>query len=344
MKVAVIGGGIFGCTAAIHLANAGHKVTLFEKTDSLFSGATSKNQFRLHEGYHYPRSQETVEECERGLFTFTEDYSGAIIAGNKRVYAIAPGSKTSPDDYIEFCAANNLPFIQFPRVPPSIVRNVEISGYVQEDYIDIQELHKIVRERLKKSGVQVVFNIQHAPRAFDHYVVAGYASNEEILSQFGLADENQYQYEVCEKPIIKMPDYFGDHSVVIMDGPFGCVDPYANTQYHLMGHVDYAVHYRTDDYIDAHHKMRTLERGERFSNFHLMQDDLYFFIPALDEAEHMRSMYVIRAVLAGKDATDERPTIVTQLSDDVTQIFSGKIPCCVDAAKSVVSILENRGG
>ena len=54
MRIAVIGGGLFGSTAAIYAARAGHDVHLFEAKPSLMLGATAGTYARLHRGYHYP--------------------------------------------------------------------------------------------------------------------------------------------------------------------------------------------------------------------------------------------------------------------------------------------------
>ena len=59
-KALVVGGGIFGSTAAIGVSNNGYNVKLTEKLDDVMKGASDINQYRLHKGYHYPRSNETT--------------------------------------------------------------------------------------------------------------------------------------------------------------------------------------------------------------------------------------------------------------------------------------------
>ena len=60
-KIAVAGAGIYGATAAIRLAEHGHQVHLFDPL-GLLRAASAINQYRVHAGYHYPRSPETISE------------------------------------------------------------------------------------------------------------------------------------------------------------------------------------------------------------------------------------------------------------------------------------------
>ena len=60
MKIAVIGGVIFGICSAVKLGQYGHNVTLFEKYDNILKASSGINQYRLHRGYHYPRSKNTA--------------------------------------------------------------------------------------------------------------------------------------------------------------------------------------------------------------------------------------------------------------------------------------------
>ena len=38
-----------------------------------------------------------------------------------------------------------------------------------------------------------------------------------------------YQFEICEKPVVRLPPAFATDSMVVMDGPFMCFDPLAET-------------------------------------------------------------------------------------------------------------------
>ena len=78
-----MGGGIFGVTSAVELSNNGYQVELHEEMFDIMKCASDINQYRLHRGYHYPRSVETVLSCIEGEKQFTEAYAGAVLKSNK---------------------------------------------------------------------------------------------------------------------------------------------------------------------------------------------------------------------------------------------------------------------
>ena len=56
------------------LANENH-VELFEKNNDILKAASGSNQYRVHRGYHYPRSKETVLEIMKSENSFKEIFS-----------------------------------------------------------------------------------------------------------------------------------------------------------------------------------------------------------------------------------------------------------------------------
>ena len=85
-KALVVGGGVFGLTSAIELSNNGYLVDVKEKSNTIMGGASSINQYRLHKGYHYPRSKETAQECLDGLYSFKRKYEDCVVNGDCLLY------------------------------------------------------------------------------------------------------------------------------------------------------------------------------------------------------------------------------------------------------------------
>ena len=62
----------------------------------------------------------------------------------------------------------------------------------------------------------------------------------------------------------------------------------------------------------------------------------------MKNAVHIGSMFTVRTVLPNMNSTDERPTIVRQISDNVFTIFSGKVTTCVEAAEEVSMLIKEK--
>jgi hypothetical protein len=360
MKIAVIGGGLFGCTAAIHAARAGHHVTIFERAGALMQCASGINQLRLHGGLHYPRSPETVAECRNGIASFRREYGSALIVPYLQYYVIAKeGSRVSAAAYRAFCDRHSLdatwlygagcPFINYDAV--------ETTFAVREPRIDLYELRSIIVHRVAKLGIQVRY--EPATRAlrerFDRIVIAAYAGTNAVVDMLGL-EPDLYQYEVVEKPVLRMPTRrprggWNDVGLVVLDGPFCCIDPFAKTGLHLMGHVVHAIHASNTGYWPEvperlapllNRGMVSVNHLAGVTKFPLMQENGERFIPALADAEHLGSMFTVRCVLPHRDETDERPTLVHRLDDQVVRIFSGKLGTAVVAARQALAMIEER--
>ena len=69
MKYAIIGGGFYGCYIAKKLKDrfkSKIEIHIFEKNNKLILEAGKNNQYKLHLGYHYPRSNYTIKQTING--------------------------------------------------------------------------------------------------------------------------------------------------------------------------------------------------------------------------------------------------------------------------------------
>ena len=340
-KVLVVGGGIFGTTASVALATSGFNVTLHEELDGIMKCASDINQYRLHRGYHYPRSKSTAQECLDGLKSFKRKYGASVVNGNvNHFYAISSrDSMVSKEEYLKFLYEMGLEYnVNEP------FNGTDLTVEVGEELFDSEKLRVQVTQKMKGVGVNVVLNKHTTKEDFDDYdyvVIATYAKINELL------DESiQYQYEVVEKPVVKLPKEYKNKSVVVMDGPFMCLDPYKNG-YHVLGHVEHAIHStNVGDYpmVLNKHIVGYLNNGvihnPKVTKINKFIEAGMEFFEDFDKLEHIGSMFTVRTVLAHRDHDDARPTIVTQEAHNVYTIFSGKIGTCVQAADELVKRLQ----
>lgn len=338
MKVAVIGAGIFGITAALHLDEVGIDVSLFEQKNDILMGASYCNQFRLHKGYHYPRCPETVDTLLKSVSLFEDFYNECVISHNSHYYCISKEKTlTSSQQYLEFCKTKELKYKikQLKHVSDK----VDLSLLVDEKLISYDIIKKTCFEKLRKSNIKLYLKKPFSDFSkFDFIVNCTYKS----INEYSYNKRN-YQFELCEKIVAKLPDEFANISIVVMDGPFMCIDPYGDTGYHLLGNVVHAIHHtNVGEFPTIPSKyFNVLDNGRKKVDFTKFNDFIKSgkeYIPKLENAKYVDSMFTVRTVLPNLEKTDARPTLVS-FNGNIINVFSGKIDTCVMAAKEIREII-----
>jgi hypothetical protein len=346
-NVAVVGGGIFGCTTAWKLAKEGYNVTLYEKNDDIITQASNINQYRLHRGYHYPRSKETAIQSQWGETSFIKEYGDAIVNGDvEHYYCIAKeDSLVNPKQYWTFLNEINLPYVE--KKLDFIDKNVvDLVVQVKEFLFSSDKLRKICWDKLNKYGVDVMLNTKYVDSKYnnDDYVInTTYANLNQLLP---INKQRDYQFELCEKPVIKLPKQYKNKSVVIMDGPFMCIDPYGDTGWHVMGNVVHAIHSTNVGKFPEYDKKfddllnKGIVKNPPITNINKFIESAKMFFKDIEKVKHIGSMFTFRTVLPNRDKDDARPTLVEKQTDNILNVFSGKIGTCVDAAEEVLNEIK----
>lgn len=348
-KIAVVGAGIFGTTTAIKLAKSGFNVDLFEKNNNILSAASGINQYRLHRGYHYPRSKSTALSSKYSEDSFRTEYGDAILDDNKHYYVIAKEkSKVSGEEFLNFCKECGL---EHEKVDLEHIHSHKIDLAIKgrESLLDPLKLLEIIKKKIEEEEINLILNTEFKSGQIDDYdfvINCTYANSNFILEKYPEA-KKEYQFELCEKPVLRLPEKFKGISIVIMDGPFFCVDPYSNTDLHVMGNVVHAIHATNvglapeipEEYKPLLNK--GIIKNPPITNIKKFLEFAKEFMPDMQKAEHVGSMFTIRTVLPNVDATDERPTLVSKIGDKIIHVFSGKIGNCVEAAEEVLKIVKS---
>lgn len=336
MRIAVIGGGLFGSTAAIYAARAGYDVDLFEAKNDLMQGATASTYCRVHRGAHYPRHAQTGRESRFAEKSFRAEYGPAIIDKGSQFYVVpeVPENHVTIKQFAQFLDSEGLYFSE------------EVGVFkVQEPRVNLGILSDLVRDKVAEAGIKVHYGAKADASLLDEYdqiIVATYANLNDVLVELG-CEPDSYRFQVVEKPIIRLPSLFRNVSIVVVDGPFGCIDPYEDTEYHALGHVTKTIHASNTGTkaIVPPHLAPFINEGfipdAPHSNWLEASADLSQYIPGMNVEQYLGSSYVVRAVLAHKEATDERPSVVRRHSSQVWSIFSGKLGTACHAAQEVVA-------
>jgi hypothetical protein len=332
VRVGVIGGGVFGATIAVDLARAGAKVDLYEARSDLLDGATSRNQARLHRGYHYPRSDSTAAASRDAAVEFQARYPEAVRT-RRHHYVIADDSRVPLDDYLAFCDRNGL---VYERVTDSHVHHGHTLR-VPEAFIDVAALRRLLRRDLRQAGVDLHFGRWVAPEHLDHDMI--------VVATYGQPWARPLRYEVCEVALIDLGRYV-DESYVVLDGPFVSLDP--TPLGYMLYDVTHSVHHANvgyapqipEPYWDWTRRGVVQSAASRFTVMcETASRNLRGLQPhGRDVCIYKGSLFSVRAVLPDVDDTDERPTLVER-DRNVVSVLGGKICTAVTAARQITEAL-----
>ncbi|MBF2026764.1 MAG: FAD-binding oxidoreductase [Oscillatoriales cyanobacterium C42_A2020_001] len=361
-RVAVIGGGFYGCSVAIHLAQQGADVVLFERSPDLLTRASYHNQARLHNGYHYPRSFSTAYRSRLNFQRFLHEFRPAIVTEFVKLYAIARvGSKVSPRQFEVFCHNIEAPirparscFLDLfsPRLISSVYET-------QEYAFDAAVLRRLLRERLAQAGVTVklataiaavevgtvnpltVVDSNGNGAGVDYVFNCTYSGLNAIA---GIAPSRlRLKHEIAEMPLVQLPDELREVSVTVMDGPFFSFMPFPNRGLSTFSHVRYTPQSAWTEAAPPNpNPYITLESLEKRSNFGFMVRDAQRYIPCLANMVYRDSLFELKTVLVKNENDDGRPILfeVDPAQSRIVSLLGSKIDNIYDALEAVDQYLS----
>lgn len=233
MKIAIIGGGFFGCylTKAINKSfGKDAEISIFDRENQLMTRAATNNQCRLHLGFHYPRSLETIKQTVEGFADFSTEFKENIYFPSKNYYAIHKGGLVNFEQYLKAMDEFNLEYkICDKSVMKYFKKPDDILGVLQvgEGVIKLQLLREdllrslsarvynncVVSEVDPDTGIIIVDGNKEGP--FDYVINTTY-----VDPNLGLPDHEKYQvkFELTGMVLLKSP--FNELAITIMDGQY----------------------------------------------------------------------------------------------------------------------------
>lgn len=348
----MLGGGFYGaCLASYLVRRRGMTaVRLVERESSLLSRASYRNQARVHNGYHYPRSFTTAFRSRVNLPRFIADWPDAVKTDFTALYAIARrNSKVTTRQFLNFCRLIGASVEQ----PSSSIRGlfdsrlIESLFEVQECAFDASVLAEWARWELDDCGVDVQLNTHadavHA--APGNRILVGtmgvngtveqlrsdvvfnctYAGLNQLGGDFGGVRTGLKQ-EITEIALLDMPTVLGDLGVTVMDGPFYSLMPFPARGLHSFSHVRYTPHVQWVDQrgLDPYSKLDGYEGSSRAS---WMLRDVVRYMPAIREARYVESAFEVKTVLVKNEYDDGRPILFEKHAElpGLYSVLGGKI-------------------
>jgi chlorite dismutase len=238
-NILIIGTGIYGCHAAMVLKELNLNFKMADISNDFFTGSSSKNQNRLHKGFHYARSYSTRHECIIGYNKFINAYPFAAKIVDKNYYLVDKESIIDFKTYKHIYEHENIPFTitSTPELP--FEYNHELfdengdAFLTNERFVDFNELksyftqelnHYLIKNYNQNKLIVTQNNINYNGEDFDYLIDCTYS---QLKYNFNCTSTNDIFYELCIAFLYEFQDKIQESfAFTVMDGAFFSIYPY----------------------------------------------------------------------------------------------------------------------
>ena len=362
---AVIGGGLFGCIAALTLAQKGFQTVLIARDASLMTNASRHNQARLHSGLHYPRSLTTAIGCANRIAPFRERYPSSIVDFDHYYGISKHESRTDSQHFVHVLEALGLPI---QEVDPSTwfhSGTVSKTFRVYEPGIDLSNLADQITSEISRcdlidvrvnttvesgqcdSDKVILYLSGGSCLAADAITISAYAGTNAVRQSIGLS-ALPLSFELAELVMGEPQPLIAGKGFTVMDGNFWSLMPYGFGNVSSLSAVEYTPletshgrasfscqERRIDCTPQTPNNCHECPVAPRTSQRHMLQAMAYHFkFPAAFTPKSRR--LALKVVETHSHWNDSRPTrVFKEPETPVTTVFSGKISSILDIPQAL---------
>jgi len=321
---------------AFILKKEGHTVVQVDKANDFFTGSSSKNQNRLHLGFHYPRTEETIKECQEGYPLFLEKYGVITEEIPHNIYFIASkGSLVSIDEYLSTLQYRLYEYIltDISSLPVAIHAVETPAINVKERYINPDKAAHYFRANLTLTelpsnsftSIEQIHASLH--QTFDFILNCTYNHISPI-------EYEDYELFLTLLYHIKTPSLF---AYTIMDGPFFSIYPYdIERNIYTVTHVKHCVLIKERNIDLSSRPCPELIAAKR----QIVDAEITEFIPSWNSIATHVGHYTSWKT-KHDNATGDR-SIRYKVDGNIIHIYGGKITGIFQAEKLVRSVIDAR--
>lgn len=322
MKICIIGGGIFGCHVAYKLKNDCHDVTIFDKGDIL-TKTSINNQHRLHMGFHYPRSIDTIEECKSNYDIFLKEY-GDCVEFNNNYYLIHKDSHISGGEIMSNFDNMNLKYdivnIETLSHKLNNKNNYEYAINTTEGFINLNKLKEKIKISISDINIikkEITDNdYESLSKDFDIIINLSYENPNLFFDFFDV------KYEYCVLVNIRKNDVFSD-SITIIDGPFISLYGACNNEMTLSS-VIHTPFLKDESYENLSSVVNRLTDEDIILAKNNLISHCKEFLKFSDKDIIENRVYLSYKIKLKNDINDQRPSLIRR-KNNVISVLNGKI-------------------
>lgn len=341
LSVAVIGAGWYGCHIALSLKSLGFEVSLFEQNERPLHEASGNNQFRLHQGFHYPRHYETRTQSRDGFVRFAERYGNLSRPIPENIYAVPRAE--SHIDFLTYRLIMTSSGISFTEPSEISVQLENVAGLLlaSERVLLTERARDYFKRRLGPSLLlkEPVVSIHRKPHIT---YVNGVAFDLVIDATWG--HHTKVPMPVVYEPTVLL--YYETKSffpaITFVDGPLCSIYPTENPNIYTLSSVPHTPIGKFQTAADARHARNSIDSAVINQKIKAMEEQVMHYVPMFKE--HFRYLGPQTSIKTKPiGGYDDRSCYVFR-EGNVFSVMSGKIDTVFFAVDRILSSLQASTG
>lgn len=319
--ILIIGCGYLGCHTGRLLKEKGIEFHMIDKEDDFFCGSSSKNQNRLHLGFHYPRSYRTRQESKDGYHYFIKHYGNLCKEIKNNIYVVSKTSLIDLQTYKNIFLYENIDFQDFD-ISDLNKYNLDFNPNLIEGCIKCDE--KLIDNISAKRYFKNLLGSHLIPFNQDININKNYKYI--INCTYGhlkFSSEEKFYYELCCVLFYKYKNNDkGSIAITVIDGNYFSIFPYNNNIYTLTD-VQYTVIKKSYNINELYELKDNINEQDIQNIRNGMESKAISYIPNfLDNFEY--TDYVLTFKTKFETSGDDR-SLRTTIKDNELSLCSGKI-------------------
>lgn len=364
LDAVVVGGGFYGARLALMLGELGKRVLLVEREAELLGRASLRNQARVHNGYHYPRSILTSLRSRLNYARFVDEYADCVDRTFPHYYAVGKRmSKITAAQFSEFCRRIGAPLSPAPAAVKKLfdAERIDSVFQVEECAFDATKLRQRTAFELASAGVDVALTTEARrmdrrgddgavltlERDGDQFQVDADLVLNCTYSRLNrlLVDSNAspipMKHELTEMALVEPPTELDGAAVTVMDGPFFSLMPYPSRGLFSLSHVRYTPHCSWHDTSGTPIYDGDPHLSNRASRFAHMVSDAARYLPAMRTARYVDSLWEVKTVMPRSEQDDSRPILLRRSAEHPAciTVLGAKIDSVYDVEDALRKLL-----
>jgi nucleoside-diphosphate-sugar epimerase len=312
-RYGIIGAGWYGCHLSKNILNSGYIVNLFEKNSKIFQESSTKNQNRLHMGFHYPRSFKTRKLCIQNYNKFLKEYNEFLYDISENYYLISNDSIIDFETYTNIFNYEQISFehsnVYFPNTCGVIlVKEKYIDSYKAGKYFETILLNILILNK----KIDNLYDIEY------DYIIDCTNNQMENIKFIN----NQSIYYELTISLLYESNTNNISAFTVVDGPFVSLFPHKiDENLYSLTHVIYTPVFISDKFNDIKKYEINETKIELIKN--KMENEIKKYIPTFENKYKYKS-YFLSTKCKFENKTDNRDLVILQ-NKNTFSIFCGKI-------------------